>query len=101
MRFTLLAPVLFALTSLAAPVSDCESLKSLAVLNGAKLFCAEKFPVAANAAIAPVAGKPKNNAKRFKEDDDRVVRVLGSMPESRQKAFCACYPAVASSSVAN
>jgi hypothetical protein len=95
MRYTLLAPVLFALSSLAAPVSDCESLKSLAVLNGAKLFCAEKFPAAANTTITAVAGAPKTNAKRFKEDDDRVIRVLGSMPETRQKAFCACYPAVA------
>jgi hypothetical protein len=101
MRYTLLAPVLFALSALAAPVSDCESLQSLAVLNGAKLFCAEKYPAASGSAVAPVAGAHKNNAKRFKEDDERVIKVLGRMPEGRQKAFCACYPAVASSSAAN
>ncbi|KAH7094761.1 hypothetical protein FB567DRAFT_586116 [Paraphoma chrysanthemicola] len=95
MRFSI--PVLaFAATALAAPAaitSDCESLKSLSILEGAQIFCAEKFP----AAVAePVAGKPVTNAKRFKQDDERVVRILGGMPESRQKAFCACFPAVAS-----
>jgi hypothetical protein len=96
MRASIIAPFAFALSALAAPVSDCESLQSLAVLNGAKLFCAEHFPASSNAVVA---GTPKNNAKRFKEDDDRVMRVLGRMPEGRQKAFCECYPAVASVSV--
>jgi hypothetical protein len=95
MRASIFAPIAFALAVYAAPaadaaVSDCESLKSLAVLNGAKLFCAEHFPASTTAVVE---GTPKSNAKRFKEDDDRVMRVLGRMPESRQKAFCACYPA--------
>tara|TARA_R110002003_G_scaffold448_9_gene19877 strand:- start:91 stop:552 length:462 start_codon:yes stop_codon:yes gene_type:complete len=98
MRFSL--PVLaFAATALAAPAavtSDCESLKSLSVLKGAQIFCADKFPAAE---AAPIAGKPLTNAKRYKQDDERVVRILGGMPESRQKAFCACFPAVASVSV--
>jgi hypothetical protein len=94
MRFTLLAPLLFALPSLAIPLTpDCESLRSLAILHGAKIFCAENYPAPANVAIVPVAGAHKNNAKRFQQDDERVVHVLGRMPESRQKAFCACYPA--------
>jgi hypothetical protein len=92
MSYTLLAPVLFAL-SLAAPTSDCESLKSIAILNGAKIFCAEKYPAASGVAIVPVAGAHKNNAKRFQQDDQRVIKVLGRMPEARQKAFCECYPA--------
>ncbi|KAH7085119.1 hypothetical protein BKA63DRAFT_11178 [Paraphoma chrysanthemicola] len=95
MRFSI-SVLAFAATALAAPAaitSDCESLKSLSILKGAQLFCAEKFPAAA---AEPVAGKPVTNAKRFKQDDERVVRILGGMPESRQKAFCACFPAVAS-----
>jgi hypothetical protein len=92
MRYTLLAPVLFAF-SLAAPTSDCESLKSIAILNGAKIFCADKYPAASGVAIVPVAGAHKNNAKRFQQDDQRVIKVLSKMPEARQKAFCACYPA--------
>ncbi|KAF1921771.1 hypothetical protein BDU57DRAFT_510752 [Ampelomyces quisqualis] len=93
MRLSLLTPVFLALTatSLAAPVDDCTALKSLAILPGAKMFCAEKFPATTSAPV--VDGTPKNNAKRFKEDNERVVRVLGGMPEQRQKAFCACYPA--------
>jgi len=94
MRFTIFAPLAFALATIAAPVDDCQSLKSLSILKGAQIFCAEKYPTTA-AAVAPVAGLPKTNAKRFKADNERVVRILGGMPESRQKAFCACYPAVA------
>lgn len=98
MRFSLLAPLAFAVTALAAPVDDCEFLKPLSILKGAELFCAGKYPTIA-AAVAPVADKPKTNAKRFEQDDQRVMRILGGMPESRQKVFCACYPALASSSV--
>jgi hypothetical protein len=96
MRFTLLPILALAAITLSAPVSDCESLKSLAILNGGKLFCAERYPAASTTAIAPVDGTPKNHAKRYEEDDQRVMRVLGGMPEQRQKAFCACYPAAAS-----
>jgi hypothetical protein len=97
MRFSLFAPLAFALAAVAAPTSDCESLKSLSILKGAQIFCADKFPVAG--AVAQVADAPKSNAKRFKQDDERVVRILGGMPESRQKVFCACYPAAATTSV--
>ena len=97
MRFTLFAPLAFALVAVAAPVSDCESLKSLSILKGARLFCSEKYPT--TSPVAPVADAPKTNAKRFKADDERVLRLLGGMPESRQKAFCACYPAAATASV--
>lgn len=98
MRFTLFTPLAFALAAFAAPTSDCESLKSLSTLKGAQIFCAEKYPAAGGADV-PTISTVKSNAKRFKEDDERVVRILGRMPESRQKAFCACYPAVAHTSV--
>jgi hypothetical protein len=91
MHFSLVTPLFFALT-LAAPIDDCTSLKSLAILPGAKLFCADTFPTTGTAPVV-VEGTPKNNAKRFKQDDERVVRILGGMPEQRQRAFCACYPA--------
>jgi hypothetical protein len=97
MRFCLFAPLAFAFAVFAAPTSDCESLKSLSVLKGAQIFCAEKFPAAG--AVVQVADAPKSNAKRFKQDNERVVRILSGMPESRQKAFCACYPAAATTDV--
>jgi hypothetical protein len=92
MRLTLLAPFAFVLTALAAPVDDCEFLKPLSVLKGAQDFCAQKYPAPT---ATPIADLPKTNAKRFQEDDERVMRVLGGMPESRQKTFCVCYPAIA------
>lgn len=100
MRFTILPILALAASTIAAPVSDCESLQSLAVLHGGKIFCAQKYPASSQAAIAPVDGTPKNHAKRYQADDERVMRVLGGMPEVRQKAFCACYPAVASNGTA-
>jgi hypothetical protein len=97
MRFTILPILALAASVFAAPasVSDCDSLKSIAILPGGKLFCATKYPAHIDTVIAPVADTPKNNAKRFKEDDERIMRVLGGMPEQRQQAFCACYPASA------
>jgi hypothetical protein len=94
MRFTVLPILALAASVLAAPapISDCESLKSLAILPGGKLFCATNHPNS-DAVEAPVDGTPKNNAKRFQEDNERIMRVLGGMPEQRQKTFCACYPA--------
>ncbi|KAF2833951.1 hypothetical protein CC86DRAFT_312154 [Ophiobolus disseminans] len=98
MRFSLIAPLAFAITALAAPVDECEFLKPLSILEGAQIFCANRHPTTAEA-VAPVADKPKTNAKRFTADNERVVRILGGMPEARQKVFCACYPAVATTSV--
>ena len=94
MQFTVLPVLALAASILAAPapISDCESLKSLAILPGGKLFCATNHP-SSDAVITPVYGTPKSNAKRFQEDNERIMRVLGGMPEQRQKAFCACYPA--------
>jgi hypothetical protein len=99
MRFTILPLLALAASVIAAPasVSDCDSLKSLAIRPGGKLFCATHYPTS-DAVVAPVAGTPKNNAKRFKQDDERIMRILGGMPEQRQKAFCACYPATAAKS---
>jgi hypothetical protein len=77
----------FALSILAAPVDDCEFLEPLSVLQGARDFCGVKYPVANAASIF------KSNAKRYGADDTRVMRILGGMPRSRQKRFCACYPA--------
>lgn len=93
MRFTVLPILALATSALAAPapVSDCESLKSLAILPGGKLFCATNYP-SSDVVVAPIDEMPKNNAKRFQEDNERIMRVLGGMPEQRQKAFCACYP---------
>ncbi|KAF2035482.1 hypothetical protein EK21DRAFT_49490, partial [Setomelanomma holmii] len=90
MRFSILAFAAAVAAAPAAVTSDCESLKSLSILKGAQLFCAGKYPVAQ---AAPVADKPATNAKRYQADDERVQRLLSGMPESRQKAFCACYPA--------
>jgi len=92
MRFALLAPLAFVLTTLAAPIDDCDFLKPLAFLQGAKDFCAKNYPAPTAAVIADM---PKTNAKRFQADDERVMRILGEMPVGRQEAFCACYPAVA------
>jgi hypothetical protein len=78
----------FALSILAAPIDDCAFLEPLSVLQGARDFCGAKYPVAA--ALTP-------NMKRYRADDTRVMRILGGMPRSRQKRFCACYPAPATS----
>jgi hypothetical protein len=91
MWFSIFVFMTLALAAPAPGLPDCGALKSLALLKGAQIFCAAKYP----AASAPVQVTYKTNAKRYKADDERVWRVLDRMPESRQKAFCACYPAVA------
>ncbi|KAH8730170.1 hypothetical protein GQ44DRAFT_768567 [Phaeosphaeriaceae sp. PMI808] len=97
MRFSIAIPLAFAVGALAAPVDDCSSLKSLSKLNGAQIFCSQSHPAAPGTPAAVEV--PKSNAKRFKEDDERVVRLLNRLPESRQKAFCSCFPAAASGTV--